>query len=55
MHGASRFAPDDAHQPRMRVPQRVHGDAAEEVQIFPATMVVHVATLAAHEYHGRRW
>ena len=38
------------HQPRMRVPQRVHADAGNQIQVALAGGVVDIATLAASQH-----
>src|ERR1700691_3713625 len=53
VHRARRLAPHHAHQSRMRVSERIHRDAAEEIQILSPVLIVEVATLPADEDQRR--
>src|SRR5690348_4115287 len=53
MNRARGFAANHADQARMRVSQRVDGDAAEKIQIFLALRVVEAAAASARENDGR--
>ncbi len=43
------FAPNCADEPRVRIAQRVYGDAAEEIQIRAAAVIVKCAAFAVGE------
>src|SRR5580704_18877981 len=53
VNGAARLTPNYAHQSRMRVAQRVDGDASQKIQIFPSLGVVEPAAAPMRE-HNRR-
>ena len=43
VHRASRLPAHHAHQSRMRISQRIHGDAREKIEIFASLRIVEVA------------
>ena len=53
MNGASGFAANHFDDARVRVAERVDGDAAEEVEIFLAGGVIDIAAAAMGEQHRR--
>src|SRR5208282_2870568 len=53
VHRARRLASHHAHQSRMRVPQRIHRDAAKKIQILSPMLIVEVAALPADEDQRR--
>ena len=53
VNGAPGFAPDHAHQARMRVAERIDGDSAEKIQIFASPRIIEAAAAPVREHHGR--
>ena len=50
MHQQRRLVANHLDDARMRVPQGVHADAGDEVQVAVAVDIVHVASLAAMDH-----
>src|SRR5690348_1064314 len=53
MHGARGFAANDADEARMRIAQRIDGDAAEKIEIGAPSGIVEATSLSVGEHYRR--
>src|SRR5579859_645128 len=51
VYGARGFATNDAAQPRVRISQRINGQATKEIEILTPAMIVKIAAAAPHKDH----